>query len=206
MFCKALLIHGFFCQRYWWINNPALQRVLSHHLCRSCRWWHSTLAEVEPVAVLYRRRTWEWTRHETASLKMEKPWHPSATRLVRQIDQQLSQVLLSTEALLFLIAMKPGEVYPRGELDSGHNSIQPERQDAESVQGYHSNSVLLEFIGKKGEGDSIVSEILSQWQANGKTGSSWFWFKQDRTLAILHNLRTVSNPRPEPWPTGLVVK
>jgi len=39
----------------------------------------------------------------------------------------------------------------------------------------HSNSVLLEFIGKKGEGDSIVSGILSsKWQANGKTGSSWF--------------------------------
>jgi len=72
----------------------------------------------------------------------------------------------------------------------------------------HSNSVLLEFIGKKGEGDSIVSGILSsKWQANGKTGSSWFWFKQDRTLvAILPNPPHSFQSQTWTLTTGLVVR
>jgi len=63
----------------------------------------------------------------------------------------------------------------------------------------HSNSVLLEFIGKKGEGDSIVSEF---YLANGKQMVKQVLPGFDSNKIVpwwrfSTILRTVSNPRPD---------
>jgi len=115
------------------------------------------------------------------SLKMEKPWHPSATRLAsgrlinfrRYFEHRSITFLNRHEAVRLKFTL----------VENWTQGITQFSQNGRMLNQFRISTAIpfcLSSSARKERGDSIFWILSSKWQANGKTGSSWFWFK-DRT-------------------------